>query len=339
MPDTAPKQDLNGELVKLSQFEGSIVQLGDKFKDIDPAKDMEAARKARQELVSLRTTIDKTRLKLGKGARDFLAEVNATGNKLIDYVVAIEDPIDSKIKEIEAAKEKARQEKREAEEQARLKEARIKAEAEQAEKEKSLALERKRLAKEQAEHQASLAKLKAEREEYERQMRVEAQKLADAQRALKEQQQAEAERTRKEQERLAEQKREQEAEALFISNEKARMAKEKAEEERKARFQEEDRVLKEAQARIAKEEEAARQAEIKTRLAALAPDRKILAKFATALRKVTGNTVAFPSEEGTAAHARACSEVERIAVWLDGWPLNNEIVEKNAMIEETHSRR
>jgi hypothetical protein len=79
--------------------------------DVSTTMGMDTAKRDRREVVTLRTNLDKLRLKLGEDARDHIKKLNAEAARITTELLAIEQPIDEQIKAEEARKEAIKAEK------------------------------------------------------------------------------------------------------------------------------------------------------------------------------------------------------------------------------------
>jgi len=151
-----------------------IAELEAKAKDLNPAASTKAYDEAcvmRRTLVTTRTTMDKKRKELKADSLAWGRLVDSEYKKWETLLLAIEEPIDAKIKAVDNAKEAARQAK-EAAERAKIEaEVEAKRQAEQAIKD-AAAAEAKRIADEEA------ARVKAENDRIAAENKAEADRLA-----------------------------------------------------------------------------------------------------------------------------------------------------------------
>ena len=109
-------------LVTYSRTEAALAGLRERFTgakfDLTTTKGDKAARSARQELVTLRTALEKKRLELKRPAIEFGKKIDAEAARITTEITALEAPIDAQIK----ADEKRREE--EAAERKRIDDAR-----------------------------------------------------------------------------------------------------------------------------------------------------------------------------------------------------------------------
>lgn len=298
-----------------------IAALTLKYRDIDPTKDMETARRARADLRGRRTAIEARRKEIKAEALEFGRKVDKAAKELTGWIEAIEDPIDTAIKAIEQA------------------EARAKFESENAE----------RLAREEAERAAKAAedaKKKAEQEaedarlaEVARQQGIEADRLAE--------EKAKVDKAVRDAE-----KRQKEAQKK-LDDDRAKFEAEKAETARKAKEDADARAKAEreaAEAKVAQERAEARSKPcaqcagsitetiacgvghaslqtddeaiaIQRRITAeaLKPDRSKLAAFAGRVREAAEWAPATVGAEAGEVIDRALADLEDIAKRLEAF--------------------
>lgn len=242
---------------------------------------LEVVKKARMEIVRLRTAVDARRKQEGKDARDYVGKVNAAGNLVIEKLEEIEAPLEAAIKaeeqkEIAAALAKAKaieEEQRQKEEQ-RL--ALLKAEEDRKKAEAQALLDKQKaeMDKRREELDKQLADMNRQKDEMKKQqdeIRLENERLqAEARARIDEERRQTEEKARLElhkreeaermdREEKAEERRKVQAEADRQANEK------RIEEAKKAAA---DQAVKNEQARVAREAEAKRAKEAKDKAAA-----------------------------------------------------------------------
>lgn len=102
-------------IVEYTETEAALASLREKHKgvvfDLTTTKGDKEARAARQELVRLRTGLDKLRLKLNAGDRARIERRNSEATRITSEIEALENPIDQQIKADEQRKEDERQAK------------------------------------------------------------------------------------------------------------------------------------------------------------------------------------------------------------------------------------
>jgi Protein of unknown function (DUF1351) len=122
LADTASIVDGNA-VVRFARTEAAIATLRAQYPgatyDLATTKGNEAARAARKELVTLRTSLERRRKELKEPAVEFSRRIDSEAKRLTGEIVALEDPIDAQIKADEARREQERAE-REAAELARI---------------------------------------------------------------------------------------------------------------------------------------------------------------------------------------------------------------------------
>lgn len=262
--------------------EDAIASLRAKFEGLsaESRDGYEQIRVGISALRSTRTAIEQRRKELKADALAYGRDVDAKAKRLTELVAAIETPLQAKKDAVDEAKAKQRQ----AEEEARLdvlrEELRLKQEADE-----------RRLAEERAKLDAERAQLDAARAEQERQdaeVRAIREQMEAKARAEREAEEAAARREREAQEAKLKAERDAiEAERRKLAEE--RQAAERAEAERQAAIRAEqaarERVERERrEAEEARVREAERQAALKARLEALRPDVDKLLDFVETLR-------------------------------------------------------
>ncbi len=309
-----------------------IARLTLKYRDIDPTKDMEAARRARADLRGRRTAIEARRKEIKAEALEFGRKVDAAAKALTGGIEAIEEPIDTAIKAIEQAEARAKflvdnaekLAREEAERQAKAAEdARKKAEqdaedARLAEVARLQGIEADRLAEEKARVE------KAVRDAEKRQR--EAQKKLDDERAAFEAEKAATARKAKE-EADARAKTEKEAEAAML---KALAELARTEQRAKPCAQcgksiKTDKACGEEHASLQTDEEALAVAERETaylravKAEALRPDKVKLSAFAGRVREAAEWAPAPVGAEAGEVIDRALADLEDIAKRLEAF--------------------
>jgi chromosome segregation ATPase len=269
-PPTLPKV-AQGGLEEFRDREAAIQKLKDKYTpfivnlangklQLSEPKNYEVIRVAIGELRALRVVIDKRRKELKADALEWGRRVDGEAHRLTDEIEAIEKPLKMAKEAQDEAKERAKRAKAEEEQRIRDELAKKRLEEEEA-KRKAEHEEANRLLRER---EAELAK---ERE------RVKAEKEAIEARERVQEAENKAER-----ERLASERRAL-TEAQNRLNEKriAQEAKEKAEADARAKLERE---------RVEAEERKVAEAERQKRLEALKPDKEKLAGFAKRIREL-----------------------------------------------------
>lgn len=287
------------KIAEYTQTAAALAELRQRMKDvvyeITTPKGLEAAKKDRRELVTLRTSLENKRKEIKAPALAHCALIDAEAKRITGEIEALEDPIDKQIKAEEARRDAEKQAKIQAE-QARVASINARINGFQ-----TLCVSAATMTS--AEIQATLAKFEAEPVEvdvYEEYLALAQQKKAEAVAhlyrlvdAVKTREAEAAEREREQQElaelRAAEQRRKAEEEAR-------RQADEKAAAERQA-----------AEARAAAERRAKEEAEAKARREA--EEREIAARRAQQEAEDRARREAIEAEEQRLAAARA--ELER----------------------------
>jgi hypothetical protein len=341
------------KLMKYSPSEAAIATLTGKAQELmaldasDPAN-YDRIRLHIADMRTTRTKIDKHRLALTAKAREWQAECNKEGYRLMGLIEPVEELLKAKKKLVDDAKEAAKKAAEDAERKRVEDEVRRQQEAEEARKAEERRQEEERLEKirkEQAERQAELDRQQAEldrkRAEQEAADRAarEAQEAADrkareereaADRAAREKAAKEAaerqrlideenERVRQEQERerlrLEQQRKDLEAEQARQREERERLEREKFEREAQERAAKEarERAEREAAEKAERElREKERQAAEQRRLEAIRPDVDKVRGFGEMLAGITwpGNV---KSKEAKAALAAAHDGIATVA--------------------------
>ncbi|HEV2540241.1 MAG TPA: DUF1351 domain-containing protein [Frateuria sp.] len=258
--------------------------------DVTVPKQMKAAKEARAELRTLRTTLEKTRKEIKAPALERCRMIDEEAKRITAEIVALEEPIDIQIKAEEARAESERLQKLEAERlrveaiQQKIQAIRdvpaglvgkpsviiagqlAKLEAEQLDEEEFAeffdigrdALDAtigrvKQLLDAQRDHEAEQKRIEAERAELARlREEAEARRRADEEKAAAE---------RAEQDRLAREQREREAAAQREREEAERAERQRQEDEARAAREEQERAEREEQERVRQQQEAELQAE------------------------------------------------------------------------------
>jgi colicin import membrane protein len=115
-----PEAQPASAVVEYTETERNLADLRERFQgvvyDVTTTKGDKEARVARQQLVKLRTGLDKKRLDLNAADRARIELRNNEAQRITAEIVALEDPIDAQIKAEETRKENERQARIEAEE-------------------------------------------------------------------------------------------------------------------------------------------------------------------------------------------------------------------------------
>lgn len=318
MEDTK-QPDLTAELVHLTRFDADIAKLRDDCQGVNARKDYEQARVTIRKLVTLRTTIEKTRKTLNEDALKYQRNVNMIAKRLIADVHGIEDPLQASKDAVDEERETARRAEAEAAQKVIEEAARLKAQAEQKDREDLIAARKAQQDAEAESLKAEAEQLRKEREAYEAEMRAHREEQA---RKLRE----EEIKQKAERDRLAEVNRKLEAERAEIAKQKQAIEDAQRLEEAKAREAENERIAK-AQYEAEKaamqkrvEEDKAKEAE---RLEALQPDRKKLADFAAKINAFYTKKPALKTEEAKEVLAMVCNDLGTIAheleIRLEAW--------------------
>lgn len=110
---TLPKKE-SGLLSELKKSDKRIAEIEKdwaELPDVNTTEGLKLARSRRAELVSMRTGGDENRKAITKPLRDLTTSVNDLWKKYVPRIEAVEKKYDAAIKEIEKAKEEAKQEK------------------------------------------------------------------------------------------------------------------------------------------------------------------------------------------------------------------------------------
>lgn len=102
-------------VVAYTRTEAALADLRDRYEgatfDLTTTKGDKAARAARQELVALRTDLEKRRKQFKAPALEFGRLIDAEAKRITDAIQKLEDPIDAQIKKDEARREAERKER------------------------------------------------------------------------------------------------------------------------------------------------------------------------------------------------------------------------------------
>lgn len=347
-----------GAIAEYTQTEQALAHLREKYKnvvfDVSTPKGMAAAKEARAELRSLRTTLEKKRVEIKAPALERCRAIDSEAKRITGELAKLEDPIDDRIKAEEARKEEERLARLEAERQrvqaiadkidgiralpatlvgkpsviiqgqlTKLRGQVLTAEefAEQlatAQDAHTAAIARiEEQLKDQQEHEAEAARIKAEREELER--------LREADRLRRQEEERRAAEARAEAERQDRERRErEEAEHRARLEAEARERAAREAEERRQREEQEAaaRAQREAEEQARREEEARQRAEEETRLQAererLAEERRQFEARQAEQRRIAAEAAKKAEEERRATLTLRETAHAAVDYWFEG---------------------